>query len=119
MSHILLIDDDLPTQRVYGLGLRKAGHMIELADNAKLLTRLTADRVPDLIISDVVMPEVDGFEALAIVRENFPKLPIITISGTNSYLEMSGVLGAHKTLLKPFTINQLIEAVNEVLPDVN
>ena len=76
--------------------------------------------VPDLLITDLLMPEKEGIELIQEVRRNHPKMPIIAISGaqtdkTGIYLKMAGSLGADYVLAKPFALKDLLNTVKQAL----
>ncbi len=75
---------------------------------------------PDLIITDIIMPEKEGVETIIALSRADPALPIIAISGggrldATDFLTMAKKLGARHTLTKPFRRDQLLEAVSECL----
>jgi CheY-like chemotaxis protein len=76
----------------------------------------------DMVISDVVMPNMDGVDLVSRLRESFPDIPILTISGGSRVvsarfgLDSALLSGANASLTKPFTAKQLIEKVKELLP---
>jgi CheY-like chemotaxis protein len=81
LAHILFVDDD-PVLRQLTPGLLQfAGYSVHVAENGIEALRRIKERVPDLIISDLRMPKMSGFEFLSIVRRRFPQLPLIAISG--------------------------------------
>ncbi len=98
------------------------GHTVIEACNGKEGLKLFADSAADsdLVITDLVMPETEGFEVLAQLRKKIPRVKIMVISGgvrsdTGTYLEMATRLGAGKVLAKPFSNQDLMLAVNELL----
>ena len=120
MARILLIDDDDLLRRSLRLGLTRAGHAVVLATNGKEAMQCLAGDPPDLILTDVVMPEMDGMEVIMQVRQRFPTLPIIAMSCGGSvdsecYLNMARQLGSRKVLRKPFSMPELIEAIASIL----
>lgn len=72
----------------------------------------------DIVVTDIVMPEVDGTEVVMGIRRLDPGLPIIAMSGSMHscvYLKTAKILGAHRTLTKPFTLKQFLAAAHAVL----
>lgn len=120
MAHILLIDDEPSVRAGVGRYLRMRGHEVtEAADGAAAL-RLAASRRPDLVITDINMPEMDGIEVIMAVSKGTPGLPVIAISGGGRMpkellLQSAEVLGAMTTLQKPFDLEELDEAVTRAL----
>ena len=120
MATILIVDDDEMIRATVRKILEKDGHVSEEAANgAEALISLDREE-PEVLISDIYMPEMDGIEFLIRVRESHPALKIIAMSGggylgADDVLEMAGRLGAHAVLSKPFTIDDVRETLQEVL----
>ncbi len=120
MAHILLIDDDDLSRFAMHEVLTRAGHKVTEAENGKLGLAAQASTDFDLIITDIIMPEVEGIELIVKVRERSPTIPVIAVSGggrmsETDYLENARDLGANATLAKPFSEDQLNEKVAECL----
>lgn len=120
MAKILLIDDDDSVRRMIGLTLTHRGHAVTEAGNGREGLALLEQQDFDLLITDIVMPEIDGLEILIELRKRSPRIKMITISGggiltAGEYLGMSHQLGAMKMLEKPFTNGAMVEAVEELL----
>jgi CheY-like chemotaxis protein len=100
--------------------LEKAGHRVTVRhDGSKGLTAHLADPA-DLLITDLVMPGMEGIEAIAQFRRRHPALKIIAMSGgglgrSGSYLEVAKGFGVNATLPKPFTVPRLLETVTGIL----
>lgn len=122
MAKILVIDDDPGFRKMISLTLTRAQHrVIEAQDGNEGVRRFKADR-PDLVISDIVMPEKEGIETIIEIRTMSPAIPIIAMSGGSAnlgtqYLEVAGKLGANAILSKPFRSADLLELVNKMLAD--
>lgn len=120
MAHILVIDDDPVLRRVITLALEAAGHTVLRCENGKkAIDFLVHDRA-DLLITDIIMPEMDGVETLRAARRLQPQLPILAISGGGSfipddYLGIARALGATDVLPKPFHPPDLVERVAKML----
>ena len=120
MAKILLIEDNAPLLAMERELLSEAGHDVVTATNGKEALLLFADTSFDLVVTDVGMPEKDGLETISHLRRKYPTLKIIAVSGggrveAGDYLVMARKLGAAQTLVKPFTGEQLIKAVDKVL----
>jgi CheY-like chemotaxis protein len=116
MARILVIDDDeLVRLTVRGI-LERAGHAVEEArDGSEGLVRATELR-PDLILTDILMPNQDGIEFILKLRQADPKAKIIAMSGGGSLqpvqlLVMAKELGADECLPKPFARAALLAKV--------
>ena len=121
MANILVIDDEAPLRRFVTLALKKQGHSLsEAADGAEAL-RILAERPIDLVITDLMMPEIDGIETILELRRLYPATKIIAISGGGEFqsgadfLRAAESLGADRTLAKPFQFKQLLPAVQALL----
>lgn len=116
MARILLVEDD-PIVRASVLAvLEKAGHEVAEAVNGTAAIDLIGVHAFDLVITDVIMPEVEGLEVIRAVRARFPTCPIIAMSGggridKGEMLNWASKFGAQATLAKPFTIETLRKAV--------
>jgi DNA-binding response OmpR family regulator len=100
--------------------LRLAGHNVIEANNGKIGLELFNKGKADLVITDMVMPEMEGFEVLTEVRKRQPPVKVIAMSGGGlrkpvDNLRMAGHMGA-RVLCKPFSTDELIAAVNEMIP---
>ena len=120
MARILLIEDDNSVRTVLLLTLAHHGHTVVEARNGKEGLDLFRQGSIDLVITDIVMPEKEGFEVLMKIRRKNPALKIIAISGGGlhnaaHYLHTAKLLGAAKVLAKPFSNETLMAAVNELL----
>ncbi len=96
------------------------GHTVIQARNGMEGLDLFAMAVPDLVITDIVMPEKEGIEVILAVRNKRPTVKIIAMSGGGrqspaDYLQMAKMLGASTALTKPFSTEVLMAAVDELL----
>ena len=130
MQNILVIDDEPDVRDAVKRVLERAGYSVRTADNAiDALAEL--ERVAtDVVITDIIMPKINGVQAIESIRKAFPSVRIIAISGggnfgistyqptaitTTAYLASAEVAGAHLALTKPFEAGDLIQAVEKVL----
>ncbi len=118
MAQILVIDDEPQVRRLLQTILERAGHdVFEAADGMEGLMTARA-RQPDLVVTDILMPNKEGIETIRELRREVPALPILVISGDPGsalYLEMAKLLGAHAALTKPFRATELLRAVEGLL----
>lgn len=123
MAQVLLIDDDDLARFAICEVLKRAGHSVTQAKNGKVgLSAQTATDF-DIIITDIIMPEVEGIEVIVKLKEQSPKIPVIAISGGGriskvDYLEIASSLGADGTLAKPFSEDELNEKISECLVEL-
>jgi YesN/AraC family two-component response regulator len=116
VAHILLIDDEALVREGLGLTLTEAGHTVDFAENGDEGMRKLLARRPDLVITDIVMPDHEGIETIINMRRENPSLGIIAISGGNAdFLRAASALGATKVLRKPFGAAALLQIVAECL----
>jgi len=114
---LLIVDDDAGVRRAVRDYLRDEGYTAdELEDGAELLARLEA-ALPDLVLLDIVMPGLDGLTALERLRERYPDLPVIMMSGeaTIERAVRATRLGAYDFLEKPVTPEKLLVTVERAL----
>jgi DNA-binding NtrC family response regulator len=118
MAVILLIDDDDRLRRTLGRMLATAGHEVVEADNGKVALALFPACQPEIVITDVFMPEKGGIEMVKELREQFADVKILAMTGGGreprfySLLESFLVAGI---LRKPFERDALLEAVDRLL----
>jgi CheY-like chemotaxis protein len=126
VASILVIDDDRAVLSTIKLLLERAAHAVEAVDNSQAGLRLLETQRFDLLIVDIFMPGMDGFETMRLVHQSWPKMPIIVISGQQfrsasergpDFLYMATKLGAVSSLQKPFRPHELLAAVAESLSD--
>ena len=120
MAHILVIDDDPVLRRVITLALEAAGHSVLRCENGKKAIDHLAHNHADLLITDILMPEMDGVETVRAARQLQPQLPILAMSGGGSfdpldYLGIASAFGATAVLPKPFRTTQLVDLVAKML----
>ena len=123
MSRIIIADDDPGFGSMLERVLSQDGHTVELAENGRQALALIRKQPPDMLICDVIMPDMEGVELLLTLRLEVPKLPTLAISGggrfgSADYLNLARKAGAREILAKPFTPEQLKVAVEKALSSV-
>ena len=119
MARIIVIDDDEALREVLAKALTDAGHNVAAAANGFDGVKLFREQPADLIVTDLMMP-YGGLPTIRVLRSEFPKLSIIAMSGGGqSHLDIAGGLGANRTLAKPFTAKEFMDAISEVLASAN
>jgi YesN/AraC family two-component response regulator len=120
MALIMIVDDDAHIQRALRQIVESVGHRVIEASNGQDAIELFEEFRPDLVITDVFMPQADGIETIRAVRRIMPGAKIIAVSGGSigndwNYLDSVVVLGANLALQKPFTCSQLLSAIDRLL----
>lgn len=119
MGRILVIDDDEAIRKMFRRLLERNGYRVMTAqDGREGLQRFQQDSF-DVVITDVLMPEMDGIEVIMQLLNEDPKVKIIAISGggripSHEYLHVAKELGAIKKLFKPVNNTVLLDAVREL-----
>jgi CheY-like chemotaxis protein len=121
VATILLVDDDPQIQAAVAIALEEAGHQVSRVNDGRQALRQLRACLSDMVITDILMPEVDGLELIRTLRREFPGLKILAISGGASrlpgpeMLQLARALGADRLLCKPFRNQELLEQVEGLL----
>lgn len=123
MSRILLIDDDPAVRDTIASILTAAGYGVTTAPGGRAgLDAIDAGGI-DLVITDLLMPDMEGLETIRMLRQRAPEVPVIAISGGGSlrpeggvdYLATAAKFGAAGILRKPFGMRALLDQVGAAL----
>ncbi|MFW6286895.1 MAG: response regulator, partial [Candidatus Sumerlaeota bacterium] len=119
MVSILLIEDDSQVRQMLRLTLEADGYEVQTASNGHEGMALYRSMQPDILITDLVMPQQEGIETIDKVRQLDPEANIIAISGGGTiqphvYLDIARQLGANRTFKKPVDSRQLLKAIEEL-----
>ena len=114
---ILLVEDHALSSEAMQMVLESDGFGVYAANGAQKALRALNNFIPGLVITDIVMPDMDGLEIIRAIRGLLPNVPILAVSGMGAdggvlYLRQAQMLGADMTLLKPVKKDQLLESVN-------
>lgn len=120
MARIVLIDDDHAMRGMLMQMLTRLGHQVFSAADGKSGLKAVSEHQPELLITDIFMPEMDGVETILALRRTAPQIKIIAISGGGrtthgDYLPIARKLGARVTLAKPFDREEIKTAVETAL----
>lgn len=120
MPRILLVDDDDTFRKALRMSLARMGHDVVEARDGKEAVRLIREDPPDVMITDLVMPEKEGLETIDEVRRQYPDLKIIAMSGGgrvngSDYLKIARAMGADRVLAKPFSVDEIAASLAELL----
>jgi CheY-like chemotaxis protein len=114
MIKILLVEDEERIRSLLKEVLESEGYEIQAASSGKEALQSHARSPPDLILTDIVMPDTEGIEMIMKIRKSDPNVKIVAMSG-GDYLDMAKKLGADCTLTKPFSNQALLDAVKATL----
>jgi DNA-binding NtrC family response regulator len=120
MARVLIIDDEDGMRTILRRALEHAGHsVIEASNGLEGLKRISQETI-DIVVTDLLMPELDGIELIFNLRKSRPNLRVIAISGggqlpPDSYLKIAQRGGARRILIKPFELRELLIAIEEEL----
>ncbi len=119
MAKILIAEDERDIRDLIEFTLRYAGHEVVKASNGAEAVELAPQVQPDLIIMDVRMPRMTGYEACHELKkiDSVKEIPVVFLSAKGQQAEMEAGMeaGAYDYILKPFAPDQLIERVKEIL----
>ena len=115
---ILVIDDDESIRDLIRMHLSAAGYEVLIADDAIAAGYMVLRSPPDLIITDVNMPHMDGFEFIAALRADttLPRIPVIFLTSYDEGDERGRQLGAVGYLTKPVRADRLLQIVAKHVP---
>lgn len=120
-TSVLVVDDDDPVRQMIATLLEAAGYEVSEARNGGEALRLIAEKTPHIVLTELVMPEVDGLQLIQELRKSEPQIKIVGMSGSQragSYLPVvARALGAQSVLSKPLHAGQLLETLEQVLED--
>jgi two-component system response regulator (stage 0 sporulation protein F) len=114
MATILIIEDEEPIRALLRFALEAAGYVVTEAANGRQGLDLYRQRPTDLIITDMLMPELNGLDMILELTREFLHAKVIVISGVGgetNELDVAKLLGARQTFQKPFSVPQLLRAV--------
>lgn len=126
MATIMIVDDDRAIQATIRPLLERDGYDVVVADNGWQALQQWRSTATDLLIVDIFMPGMDGFETIRLINQERPGTPIIVISGSGTaetalsrpdFLTMATKLGAVRSLQKPFRPAALSSLVAECLAE--
>lgn len=120
MKTILVIDDEDAARRVLIRALTMYGYnVIEASDGAKGMQKCK-QTLPDVVITDIFMPEQDGLETITAMRSRWPSIKIIAVSGGGNIghldiLHAARAMGAERVLTKPFDLGEMKSVLEDVV----
>lgn len=120
MARVLVIDDDEEIHTIVRRMLVAEGHEVEEAHDGAEGLRLFGQRPPDVVLTDINMPGLDGHDVIEAIRVRHADVPIIAVSGGSAVAQdelllKASKLGAAEVIMKPFEFRQLVGAVERAL----
>ncbi len=122
MAKILVVEDRQAVRHVIARVLRQWGYTVDVAKNGRdALDRFAADPA-DLVVLDMFMPVMNGFDALVAFRRQYPDTKVVAMSGGGEFvmedaLAKAKKLGAHAVLAKPFLLEEMLENICGLLAE--
>lgn len=119
MPRVMVVDDNDALRRALCRLLERNGYDVVEAPNGRMALTALRNHEFDVVITDVFMPDTNGYQFVVEVRDIFPSLPIIMMSGggrlgRKPVLDVGAKLGAHRLFEKPFRMSAMLEAVREL-----
>lgn len=116
--NVLLIDDEPMVRKIVRKMLERAGHHVVDVENGREGLVQLEQHACELILTDIIMPEVEGIEVLTTVKAKYPQSRVIAMSGGGrtgniDFLEIASKFGASATLHKPFTYETLLSVIEQ------
>ena len=119
MQKIYIVEDDKNIREIEMFALKNSGYAVEEFENAKSFFSKTAEKVPDLVLLDIMLPDMDGLEIVKKLRSrpDTVRIPIILVTAKTTELDkVKGLdIGADDYLTKPFGVMELISRVKALL----
>ena len=117
---VLIVDDDYDLLRQLGAAFLAAGFDTSVAPDGEVALKMFQDRLPDVVVTDLIMPTREGIETIMALRASQHPTRIIAISGgyrvgPGEFLNMAKMLGADAVLPKPFRPSRLVDLARELL----
>jgi CheY-like chemotaxis protein len=121
MPGVLIVEDEKDLREMLKISLLRRKYTIIEAENGNEAILHFKPSLTDLVVTDLIMPDEDGLKVIIKLKELKPSIKIIAISGggkagPGSYLNLAKALGADAIYSKPFSINELISKIEELLP---
>lgn len=122
MALILLVDDDPQMLRLLSNVIELDGHQALMAEDGEVAMTYFEHQAPDLVITDILMPNKEGLEFISEIREAYPQLKIIAYTGggsadPESYLEFASGMGADRVFTKPMPVATLRQEIETLLSE--
>ena len=113
-KRVLLVDDQAGILKVLRIQLKMHGFDVATASTGTEAVEMVREREPDVILLDILLPDINGFDVLARVKE-FSQVPIIAFTANPSMAQKAITMGAVDSISKPFDVDRLSEKIKLVL----
>ena len=118
-KRLLIVEDDADMRLSLKLALEMAGYITEVAADGREALAIQKQRPADILITDIFMPETDGFEVIDAVRRGFPRTRIVVVSGgarlaKREYLLDAALMDVDAILPKPFDVETLLMTLDAI-----
>lgn len=118
---VLVVEDDVHIAQVLTFMLERQGYKVDYAEDGRAAVQyIVSNPVPDLILLDVMLPYVDGFEVIGLIRarEGWEQVPVLMLTAKNSEQDTVRALdaGANDFIIKPFQPMELLARLRRYLP---
>jgi two-component system chemotaxis response regulator CheY len=121
MAFVLIVDDVAVVRIAIGLMLERSGHRVEMAGSGNEALAAVARRAPDIVVTDLWMPDLDGLALIKALRADFPAVAVVAMSGGSrqysqqSSLDQARAAGATRLLIKPIDKSDLLAVIAATL----
>ena len=117
---VLLVEDEPELRAALRLRLTASGYVCETANNGKEALNLLSRGLPDIVVTDLLMPEMDGYSLCQQLRSNklWAEIPVLVLSAVPRHaIEHKQAIQASRVMHKPFDSSELLSAIKELLDE--
>ena len=117
MARVLIAEDDAAVREFVSRALSHGGHEVATANDGLEALGVLDDETFDLLVTDIVMPNLDGIALALKVAKEYPAMPVLLMTGYAAERQRAHNLDVliHNVITKPFTLRQICEAADEAL----
>lgn len=112
MAKILVVEDDPVQREILAHYLEAEGYEVVEMASGMAMDHMIEESLPDLVLTDLIMPDQEGIETIMGIRRLRPEMPIVAMSSNALYLDVARTLGANAALQKPLDLDQMIDTVS-------
>lgn len=117
VKKILVVDDEAAILRILKIKLKASGYNVLTANDGREALEVIVNAKPDVVLLDIILPSLDGFQVLEQLKSLSPETPVIAFSARTSFEEQALGLGAKGFVPKPFDVNVLTAEVGRLAGD--